>query len=71
MFICKLTYFLAMDKEEREAFENARDIPQYNDDGNFLMNIDEVLDGSTIMGLSHAGGEFQQILEGDLQTDHQ
>lgn len=55
-----------MDKEERQAFEDARDIPDsnHNNSNDLLMNIDDILDGSTRMDFSHAGGEFQQILEG-------
>jgi len=54
-----------MNDGERQIFENARDIPDSNcdNDSGLLMNIDEILNGSTIMGFSHAGGEFQQFLE--------
>jgi hypothetical protein len=64
-----LTFPLAMNEEERQAFEIARDIPDYGTDNSLLMNIDDVLDGSMHMNLSHAGGEFQHILEEGL-TEH-
>jgi hypothetical protein len=66
-----LTRPLAMNNEERQAFEKARDIPDSICDNDYdqLMTIDDVLDGSMPMGLSHAGGEFQQILEEGL-TQH-
>jgi Txe/YoeB family toxin of Txe-Axe toxin-antitoxin module len=68
----RLIYPLAMNNEERQNFEKARDIPDRGlDNDSNLMNIDDILDGSTIMGLSHAGGEFQQILEEDLLTENQ
>ena len=60
-----------MNNEERQAFEKVRDIPDsiYDNDNDQLMNIEDVLDGSMRMGLSHAGGEFQQILEDGLTQD--
>ena len=61
-----------MDNDERQVFESARDIPDdiHDNDSSLLMNIDDILDGSVTMGFSHAGREFQQILEDDLQTEH-
>lgn len=64
-----LTFPLAMDNKERQAFEDARDIPDstYDNDNDLLMNnIDDILDGSARLDVSHAGGEFQQILEEGL-----
>jgi hypothetical protein len=34
-----------------------------------LLHIADVLDGKTLLDASHAGGEFFQILEDDLQWE--
>lgn len=58
----------AMNEEERMAYDAARDIPE--DDGYITedepMNIHDVLNGNAELDLSHAGGEFQLILEEEL-----
>jgi hypothetical protein len=76
-FICsmdihRLTFPSAMDNEEQQAFESARDIPDINNDNDndSMLNIGDILDGSMCIDLSHAGGEFQQILEEGLLADH-
>ena len=63
--------FIAMDVDERAAFEAARDIPEddNHDDGYVTdneININDVLDGTTRIDLSHAGGEFQDIIDEEL-----
>ena len=58
-----------MDEDERAAFDAARDIPEDDNDGYITeneMNIEDVLDGTTPIDLSHAGGEFQHIIEEEL-----
>lgn len=61
---------LAMDEDERAAFDAARDIPENHDD-DFVtddeIDINDVLDGRTQIDLSHAGGEFQDIIDEELQ----
>ena len=58
-----------MNDEERIAYDAARDIPE--GDGYVTddepMNINDVLDGTTQLNASHAGGEFQQIMEEELR----
>jgi hypothetical protein len=60
-----------MNEEERMAYNAAQDIP---DDGyineNEPMNINDVLDGTAELNLSHAGGEFQLIVEEELYQQH-
>jgi hypothetical protein len=58
-----------MDEDERTAFEAARDRPEDDDDGYVTeneININDVLDGTTRIDLSHAGGEFQDIIDEEL-----
>jgi hypothetical protein len=60
----------AMNEEERMAYDAARDIPEDEDDGYVTedepMNIMDILDGTAELNLSHAGGEFQHIVEDEL-----
>jgi hypothetical protein len=61
---------IAMDEDERIAYDAARDIPEDNNDGYITeneMNINDVLNGTTRIDFSHAGGEFQHIIEEELQ----
>jgi hypothetical protein len=55
---------IAMNEEERMAYNAARDIPE--DDGYVTevepMDINDVLDGKVELNFSHAGGEFQHIV---------
>jgi hypothetical protein len=60
---------IAMDEDERATYDAARDIPEDVNDGYVTeneMDINDVLDGKTRMDFSHAGGEFQHILEEEL-----
>lgn len=62
---------IAMDEDERAAFDAARDIPEEenHDDGYVTeneININDVLDGTAQIDLSHAGGEFQDIIAEEL-----
>jgi hypothetical protein len=60
-----------MDEDERRAFDRLRDIPDNIPDnmGDCPIDIDNVLDGSTRIDISHAGGEFQQMLEEDVRKE--
>jgi len=58
-----------MNEDERAIYDAARDIPEDNDDGYITdneMDINNVLDGTTQMEFSHAGKEFQHIVEEEL-----
>ncbi len=60
----------AMNEEECVAYNAAQDIPEAEDDGYTTdyepMDIGDVLDGTVQLDVSHAGGEFQQIIEEEL-----
>jgi hypothetical protein len=59
-----------MDEDQRAIYDAARDIPEVPNDGYVTdneMDINDVLDGTTRIDLSHAGGEFQHILEEELR----
>ena len=53
-------------------YDAARDVPE--GDGYVTedepMNINDVLDGTAELNLSHAGGEFQHIVEEELYQQH-
>ena len=57
-----------MDEFKRRAIEALQDIPDdaSQPDG---LDIGDILDGSTPLDLSHAGGEFNQILEDGLRSE--
>ena len=59
-----------MNEEERIAYNTAQDIPEAEDDGYTTdykpMDITNVLDGTAQLDVSHAGGEFWQIMEEEL-----
>jgi hypothetical protein len=59
-----------MSEEDRIAYDAARDIPENQDDGYVTdcepMDINDVLDGTAQLDVSHAGGEFRQIMEEEL-----
>ena len=60
---------IAMDEDEHAIFDAARDIPDNDDDGYVTeneININDVIDGTTQIDLSHAGGEFQHIIEEEI-----
>ena len=61
----------AMNEEERMAYDASWDIPKDDDHDWYFtedkpMNIIDVLDGTAELNLSHAGGEFQHIVEEEL-----
>ena len=59
-----------MDEFKRRAMESLRDIPEDESELCGLgSDIGNILDGSVPLDLSHAGGEFNQILEEDLRTE--
>lgn len=61
---------LAMDEDQRLAFEAMRDIPNYEHDATANEDsISHLMDGTLPFDLSHAGGEFQQILEDGLDSE--
>jgi hypothetical protein len=58
-----------MNEVERAEYDAARDIPEDQGDGyetDHEMDINDVLDGTTRLDFSHAGGEFQHIMEEEL-----
>lgn len=60
---------VAMDDEQRASYKAAWDIPD-NDDGYVTehepMDINDVLDGTARLNFSHAGDEFQHVMEEEL-----
>ncbi|RDB21532.1 hypothetical protein Hypma_011938 [Hypsizygus marmoreus] len=54
-------------EEDRQILNAIRDMPEYSalDAGDIC--VDDILDGTVPIELSHAGGEFQQLLEDDLR----
>lgn len=59
----------AMSEEDCITYDLVWDIPEDND-GYMTdcgpMDINNILDGTTQLNVSHAGGEFQQIMEEEL-----
>ena len=60
-----------MSEDDLAAFNRAwQDIPEVEDDGFVTddepMDINAVLDGHAEFNFSHAGGEFQDIMEEEL-----
>jgi hypothetical protein len=59
-----------MSEEEHRAFERLRDLPESQDhDDNQFIDIDDVIDGNAAFDISHAGGEFHEILEDCLSQE--
>ena len=58
----------AMAFELPSTTQDDRDLVTIGSDDN-LLHIADVLDGKTPLDASHAGGEFFQILEDDVQWD--
>jgi hypothetical protein len=58
-----------MDEVQRRSIEALHDIPEGSDQADDGLGINDILDGSTPLDLSHAGGEFSQLLEEDLRTE--
>ena len=68
-FRAMLMNLLALNDEDRAAYNAAQDVPE---DDDFvtepeLMDINDVLDGTAELNFSHAGGEFQDIMEEELR----
>jgi hypothetical protein len=62
-----------MDMDERIALEALRDRPEDMDSDpsdNLWINVDQVVDGSTRLNISHAGGEFREMLEEVIQKEN-
>jgi hypothetical protein len=66
----------AMNEEKRREFDQFREMPPLADDEGWIdiedneggaMDVDEVLAGSVGIDLSHAGGEFHQLVEEHLR----
>jgi hypothetical protein len=58
---------VAMNDEERAIYDAARDIPEDGSvDEQEPMDINDVLDGAAQLDFSHAGSEFQHIMEEEL-----
>ncbi|KAG6847569.1 hypothetical protein H0H93_007343 [Arthromyces matolae] len=60
---------IGLEDKEREVINAIRDMPDYedlnNDDDDFV-DPGRILDGAVAIDISHAGGEFQQLMEQDL-----
>ena len=60
---------IAIDEDEHAIFNAARDIPNNDNDGYVTeneININDVINGTTQIDLSHAGGQFQHIIEEEI-----
>ncbi|KAG6839199.1 hypothetical protein C0991_004958 [Blastosporella zonata] len=56
-----------LEKKDREVINAIRDMPNYDGaDEDGWAHAEEVLDGRVEIDISHAGGEFQQLMEEDL-----
>ena len=65
---------IAMDEDEHANYNGAWDIFEDKDDGYVTKNeidINDVLDGVTQLDFSHAGREFQHIMEEELHKQTQ
>ena len=64
---------VAMNDEQHASYDAACDIPE-DDDGYItdhkLMDINDILNGTALLDLSHAGGEFQHIMEEELHQQN-
>lgn len=65
----------AMDEEKRRQFDQFREMPHVEDDDGWMdieddegraMDVDEVLAGHVGFDVSHAGGEFHQLVDEHL-----
>ena len=65
---------VAMDDEQCASYKAVWDIPN-NDNGYVTehepMDINDILDGTAQLDFSHAGGEFQHIMEEELHQKTQ
>lgn len=63
-----------MSEEDHIAYDAAWDIPEDDSDGYVTdcgpMDINDVFDGTAQLNVSHAGGEFQQIMEEELRQQN-
>lgn len=56
---------------QRRALEALRELPLADDDPNYSLenvNIEDILDGSEALDISHAGGEFAELAK-ELNDD--
>ena len=58
----------AMDEQERQAYDQLSELPapqedEWEDIQDVAMDIDQVLDGTNPVELSHEGGEFYELVE--------
>ena len=64
---------IAMSDEQCASYDAVQDIPE-DDDGYVTdhepMDINDVLDGTAQLDLSHAGGKFQHIMEEELHQQN-
>jgi hypothetical protein len=62
---------VAMSEDDLAAYNKERDIPEKEVDGYVTeddpMDINTIFDGYTDLNVSHAGGEFQDIMEVELR----
>lgn len=64
-----------MSEENLETFQALREIPEdrgeydSDDDNGTYVNIHDVLDGSSRIEISHAGGEFISTLQEGIEED--
>ncbi|KAG6835989.1 hypothetical protein H0H93_012471 [Arthromyces matolae] len=66
---CQAEGAIGLEDREREVINAIRDMPDYeglNDDGDDFVDAGQILDGAVEIDISHAGGEFQQLMEQDL-----
>lgn len=62
----------ALDERDRLVLNTIRDMPEYrslddNEDYENQLTLEDALDGTAAVHLSHAGGELQELLENDLR----
>ncbi|KAG6818274.1 hypothetical protein H0H93_006352 [Arthromyces matolae] len=58
-----------LEDKEREVINAIRDMPDYeglNNDGDDFVDPGRILNGTEAIDISHAGGEFQELMEQDL-----
>ncbi|KAJ7631259.1 hypothetical protein B0H17DRAFT_1150319 [Mycena rosella] len=70
-FAAVLTIILPMEEEVLQAIRDFDLGPDFMDDNDITLNINEVLDGGTPAKISHGGGEFQEVIEAEMEADRQ
>jgi hypothetical protein len=58
---------LTMTEEEKRTFDHLRE-PEWIDLPYDAMDIDNILDGTAVLDLSHEGGEFYELVEHCVET---